>query len=74
MASQVAQQASAASIIESPVNHEENKQANTGTLEAEITSILSKQLPRAPVIPLLKIRLVQRGAPTTTHLPFCEAK
>ena len=59
VASQVAQQASAVgSIIESQVKHDENKQPNTGTLEAEATSIESKQSPRAPIIPVLKIRLV----------------
>ena len=54
VASQV-QQVSAASIIESQIKFDENNKPTT-TLEAETTSIESKQSPR--VIPVLKIRLV----------------
>ena len=54
VASQV-QQVSVASIIESQIKFDENNKP-TMTLEAETTSIESKQSPR--VIPVLKIRLV----------------
>ena len=57
VASQV-QQVSVASIIESQIKFDENNKP-TMTLEAETTSIESKQSPR--VIPVLKIRLVQHN-------------